>query len=201
MCADDNFLLFLAVIMEAGDVLLMMATEKQINKAMKREKVLVDRSNPLENLLPDEVKGRFRFLPETIYDICKLIGDKLMRNTKRSASLPVLWQILIALRYFATGADYIVIADTFKISKSSVCRCVWSVAVTLANLTHQVIRLPNAQTMLEYKRSFFAIGGIPNITGAVDGCLIRIMRPTENTHEFICRKGWPAINIQVKDQL
>ena len=106
-------------------------------------------------------------------------------------------QILIALRYLATGADFIVIADIFRISKSSVCRCVWAVATALARLSNRIIKFPNQRTLLDYKRSFFSIGGIPNIIGAVDGCLIRIMRPTENTHEFVCRKGWPAINIQV----
>ena len=191
MGADDILAVNMAV------VLLMLHVEKTINKAMKREIVLKDRSNPLENYLPDVVKEKYRFLPQTIYDLCGLIGGALKRRTKRSAAFPILWQVLIALRYLATGADYIVIADTFKISKSSVCRCVWAVCTEIAKKTSALIRLPNKQTQLEYKRAFYAMCGIPSITGAVDGCLIKIMRPTENTHEYICRKGWPAINIQV----
>ena len=174
---------------EPADILLLFSVEKQLNKALKRERVLVDRCNPLEHLLPDEVKAKYRFYPKTIYDICSLIGMELKRKTKRSASLPILWQVLIALRYFASGCEYQVIADTLQVSKPSVCRCVWSVSVALAKLLERVIQVPSDETLLEYKRSYFAIGGIPNITGAVDGCLIRIMRPSENTHEFICRKG------------
>ena len=182
---------------EVGDVALLFSIEKSLDKALKRERVLVDRSNPLESLLPEDVKGRYRFYPKTIYDICGLLKDQLRRRTRHSASFPVLWQILIALRYFASGADFIVIAYLFRISKSSVCRCVWSVAIALCRLSNRVIKMPSDKTLLEYRRSFFTMGGIPNITGIVDGCLVRIMRPTENTHEFICRKGWPALNIQV----
>ena len=166
---------------EVADVAIMLFVEKKIDKALKREKILLDRSNPLEDLLPEEVKDRYRFFPETIYDICKLLAPQLKRKTKRSAAFPVLWQILIALRYFASGSDYIVVGDTFNISKPSVCRCVWDVAIALARLTNRVIKLPNEETMLEYKRMFFAICGIPNITGAVDGCLIRIMSQ-QRTH-------------------
>ena len=182
---------------EVIEVCLLFTIERTIDKALKRERVLVDRSNPIEDLLPDQVKARYRFFPETIYQICNLLQPQLVRKTKRSASFPVLWQILIALRYLASGCDFIVIADTMGVSKSSVCRCVWAVAIALCKLSNRIVKFPSDRTMLEYRRSFFAIGGIPNITGAVDGCLVRIMRPTENTHEFICRKGWPAINIQV----
>ena len=187
-----------AVRMDVAEVFMMFAMEKMIDKAMKRERIMIDRFNPLEDLLPEQVKDWFRFFPETIYEICRLLSGVLQRQTKRSSSFPVLWQVLIAIKYFATGADYVTVGDTFNVSKPSVCHCIWSVAKALARLSNRVVKFPTQNTLLEYKRAFFALGGIPNITGAVDGCLIRIMRPTENTHEFICRKGWPAINIQVR---
>ena len=109
----------------------------------------------------------------------------------------MLWQVLIALRYFATGSNYIVIGDTFGVSKSSVCRCINQVANCFATKSRQFIRIPNANTLLEIKRAFFSLGGIPNVTGAVDGCLIKVMRPKDNTSEFICQNGYAAINIQV----
>ena len=84
-----------------------------------------------------------------------------------------------------------------NVSKSTVCRCVWLVCLALVEQTSKFITFPNAMTRLQVKRSFYAIGRIPNITGAVDGCPIKILRPKENTHEYICRKGWAAINIQV----
>ena len=140
-----------------ADILLMSAVEKSIDKALMRERVLKDRSNPIENLLPEQVKSRYRFLPETIYDICKLIRTRLVRPTRRSCALPVIWQVLIALRYFATGSKYLVVADTLNVSKSSVCRCVWNVALALARLSSQVIKFPNATTRLEIKRSFYIL--------------------------------------------
>ena len=184
---------------DPADIILLLHNEKVIDKAIKRERLPKKRENPLQNLLPEEVKDRYRFYPETIKFICKIVRSKLRHQTKRSVALPVLWQVLIALRYLATGSPYAVIADTFKVSKTTVCRCVWAVTSCLASKSKKYIRMPQSKkTRLDIKRAFYKIGGIPNVTGCVDGCLIRVMRPTENPHEFICRKGWPAINIQVR---
>ena len=182
---------------DIADVVLLIAAENAVSKALKREKLLKDRLNPLENLLPDEVKARYRFFPETIYKICRIVRPAIVRKTKRSAALPVLWQVLLALRFYTTGSYYLVVGDTMKVSKSSVCRCIYSVSMALADKSADVIRLPNRKTCLQLKRAFYALGGIPNVTGCVDGCLIEILRSKNNTKEFISRKGWPAINIQV----
>ena len=183
---------------DIGDVVLLMQTEKALDKALKRERLIKDRSNPLEKLLPDQVKARYRFYPETIYEICKIVRPAVVRKTKRSSALPVLWQVLLALRFFATGSYYLVLGDTMHVSKSSVCRCVYNIAKVLVDIRRKVIKFPNTQTRLQIKRAFYALGGIPNVTGCVDGCLIEILRPKNNTREFISRKGWPAINIQVR---
>ena len=82
---------------EGADVKLLFAAEKSLDKALMRERVLKDRSNPLENLLPNQVKSQYRFFPQTIYEICKIVRPCIERATKRSAALPVLWQVLITL--------------------------------------------------------------------------------------------------------
>ena len=43
-------------------------------------------------------------------------------------------------------------------------------------------------------QGFFNIGGFPNIIGCVDGSLIPIIRPVENEHIYVSRKGFHAIN-------
>ena len=184
---------------DVADVCLMFHTEKVIDKALKCERLPKVRHNPIENLLPEEVKDRYRFEPQTIYEICNLVRAKLVRKTRRSVALPVLWQVLIALRYLATGSPYSVIADTFKVSKPTVCRCVWAFCSAVTSLSRKFIKMPQTKrAKLNIKRAFYKLGGIPNVTGCVDGSLIKIMRPTDNPHEFICRKGYPALNIQVR---
>lgn len=40
--------------------------------------------------------------------------------------------------------------------------------------------------------------GFPNVFGFFDGALIRIQAPTEQEQEFVARKGYHAINVQVR---
>ena len=58
---------------DPGDVILLLDGQEVINRALMRERVMSDRNNPLENLLPEQVKSRYRFFPETLYEICRIV--------------------------------------------------------------------------------------------------------------------------------
>ena len=60
-----------------ADILLMEVVENTLNRALMRERVLKDRSNPLEDLLPKQVKPKYHFEPETIYALCRILHYKL----------------------------------------------------------------------------------------------------------------------------
>lgn len=45
------------------------------------------------------------------------------------------------------------------------------------------------------------ITGFPNVLGCVDGTFVRILSPKEREGEFINRKGFHSLNVQVKSQL
>lgn len=47
------------------------------------------------------------------------------------------------------------------------------------------------------KHEFYQIAGFPNVLGAVDGTLIPIIAPKDNKPEYVCRKGFHAMNVQV----
>lgn len=47
------------------------------------------------------------------------------------------------------------------------------------------------------KYEFYQIAGFSNVLGAVDGILIPIIAPKDNEPEYVCRKGFHAINVQV----
>ena len=57
-----------------------------------------------------------------------LLQDDLTRGTLRSSALPVSLQVLVALRFYATGSFQQTVADTVAISKSTVCRCIKDVS-------------------------------------------------------------------------
>ncbi len=165
-------------------------------------RVWVDRSNPLEAMSAEVIKENYCFCKETLRDITHEIHRILQRATQRSCSLPVLLQVMVALRFFATGGYYHLVGRSEKVSKSSVCKCVHTVAAALVQLTPRFVKLPSTAELPAVKDAFEKKGragrwgGIPGIVGAVDGTLIHIKRPGDNTLDYICQKGFPAINVQ-----
>ena len=179
------------------------ADENDENLNVTVTRYLRDRSNPLENISRQQAKEFYRFYPETLLDLCGILFDGLNRKTKRSSALPVLHQVLVAIRFDTCGAYYHVVGSTIQLSKSSVLRCVHAVAKALTQLTPTFVKLPSLTDLNTIKAEFEKRGrcgrwgGIPGVTGAVDGTLIQIERCCQGTHDFICRKGFPAINVQI----
>ena len=146
----------------------------------------------------EEIRMRFRFNREQISSIITLLQPHLSRFQMGTRPLGADTQILAALRYYASGAHFRVIADSIGIDEKSVRNSVWSVTSLLYNLSSRYIKFPNSQRGLNRAmQSFYAIGGFPNVIGAVDGTLIKIRKPSpERENSFICRKDYHALNVQ-----
>lgn len=121
---------------------------------------LVDRQNPLENLPECEVFQRFRFRPQTILYIAALLNPFIQRDTLRNSPLNPIFQVLITLRYLATGGFYSLISDTFSsISPPSVCRVVRDVCYALCQLSRQFIKMPSGVESDEVISQFYNVAG------------------------------------------
>ncbi|XP_048730425.1 putative nuclease HARBI1 [Ostrea edulis] len=160
-----------------------------------RPRIFQDRSNPLEDLEGDEVFIRFRFRPDTILWIVGLVFDDLQRQTHRNCSLPPLLQVLAALRFLATGSFYNIVGESLGISKSATGRAARMICRLLSSMAARFINFP--ANLDSYKRTFFEIAGFPNVVGCVDGTQIKIKAPSENEGDFINRKGFHSLNIQM----
>jgi hypothetical protein len=101
-------------------------------------------------------------------------------------------QVLTALRYLAKGDFYSEVSDLHGISPSSTSRIIWRVIDALPSL-HNINFPLEGDHIIKTKQSFFKIAGLPNVLGAVDGTLIPIYNSTETM--YVCRKGFPAINV------
>lgn len=156
-----------------------------------------DRSNPLEVLSEDEIFQRYRFRSATIFFICGLISDTLCHQTQRSCPLPPLLQVLAALRFYATGSFYQLIRDSLCVSKSAVGRAVRAVTSLLSALSARFIKFPSQNDISSIRTKFYQLAGFPNVVCCVDGTLIRIRCPVQNEAEFVCRKGYYALNVQM----
>ena len=129
-----------------------------LRRSLNKQRVFLDRFNPLERLRDDaEVKARFRFRRDTIYSILVTLWPFLNRPTKRSCALPPLVVLCAALRFFPSGAFFMVIGDTYFVSPASVCRCVQQVSYGLIQIAPNYIKMPSNEALPVVKQRFYEI--------------------------------------------
>ena len=147
-------------------------------------------------LSENDVKSRFRFGRDSINYLVDLLSDDLARNTARNHALSPLVQVLVALRFFASGSFLEVISDTFGLPKSTVSRCITAVSQALVCRQHMFIVWPDEDRKTVIKQAFFAKNGFPGVIGCIDCTHIRIQLPRVNENDFVNRKGYHSLNIQ-----
>uniref|UniRef100_A0A8C5ER96 Putative nuclease HARBI1 n=1 Tax=Gouania willdenowi TaxID=441366 RepID=A0A8C5ER96_GOUWI len=135
----------------------------------------------------EELYARFRFGNADIKYIAELVRPELQRRTRRSHSMSVEEQVLIALRFYASGSFYQVVGDSIGVDKSTVNKVVKAVSVTLASLVNQFVCFPRDDQISQTKGKFLLLGNMPNTIGVID-CT-----------RYINRKGRHSINIQLVD--
>lgn len=150
-----------------------------------------------EGFTNEELRARYRFGRESIMYITNLLADELRRKTQRNHPLSVVQQVLIALRFYASGSFLQVVGDTVGVDKSTVSRVVTNVSLALVAKQQQYIKWPKDQQELsKLKTSFYDRGRFPCVIGCVDGTHIRIQAPHENENGYVNRKGFHSINVQ-----
>ncbi|XP_047521314.1 putative nuclease HARBI1 [Pieris napi] len=159
--------------------------------------------NPFELYSENEFKRRYRFFKHTVLNvILPLIITNLQPFNNRGLPILPQLQILIALRFYATGCFQMVCGDLNSISQSSVCLIVNKVSAELSKLLPRFVNFPRNMTTV--KRKFEELGksnthhGLNNIIGAIDCTHIKINRPRGITHSeaYRNRKGYFSVNVQ-----
>ena len=148
-------------------------------------------------LSENDVKSRFCFGRDSINYLVDLLSDDLARNTARNHALSPLVQVLVALRFFASGSFLEVIGDTFGLPKSTVSRCITAVSQALVRGQHMFIVWPDEDRKTVIKQAFFAKNGFPGVIRCIDCTHIRIQAPRVNENDFVNRKGYHSLNVQV----
>ena len=106
---------------------------------------LRDRMDPL--ILPDHMLIRQYRLPRpAIMYLADMLSDDLKRVTRRSSPLPVVLQIMAALRFFASGSFQMVVGGTLGVSQSSISRVVRDVINALCRRARQFVKFPTTDT-------------------------------------------------------
>ena len=154
--------------------------------------------NLLDGLSEAEVKSRYRFSRDSIQFITDTFAPDLERPTERNLALKPQEQVLVALRFFASGSFLELVGDTVGgIPKCTVSRIVSRVSTALAQKQKQFIRWTStAAERQEIKQGFFEKGGFPGVIGCIDGTHVRIQGPSAHESDCVNRKGFHSINVQ-----
>ncbi|RUS84009.1 hypothetical protein EGW08_008231 [Elysia chlorotica] len=128
-----------------------------------------------------------------------MVHDSISYRSGRGCGLPSSLQVLIALRFYASGTFQDMIGELIGVSQVTVCRTLKRVTNALYEHIDQHIKLPTQAEANIQKEKFFEMRGMPNIFGCIDGTHIRIQAPTPNDQavQFINRKNYHSINVQV----
>ncbi len=106
-------------------------------------------------------------------NLAHILRDNLQRKTKRSSPLPIILQIMVALRFFAYGSFQAVLNNTVGIGQSSISQIVFNVSRDLSRMVKNFIKFIVAEQIL-IKHKLFEIILFANVLGAVDGTHIAI---------------------------
>ncbi|XP_064468256.1 putative nuclease HARBI1 [Ornithodoros turicata] len=149
--------------------------------------------------------AKFRLCKDAAREVCDAVAGDLQRPQQwRSTTLPVAQRVLMALRFYATGAFLSNIAEEedFLTSKRPVSESIHDVSTAIIrNLAPRYLKFPmSPEEKLRVKRGFYEIAGLPGCLGAIDGTAISIMAPSRTDQRFVdgnyyCHKGYHAINV------
>ncbi|KAE9528791.1 hypothetical protein AGLY_012366 [Aphis glycines] len=166
---------------------------------LPRPRLFRGRINPLEEFDDLDFKCRFRLSKESFGVLMHLIVEYVKHGTKRNVALSPEVQVLITLRYYATGTFQAVIGDHIRVNKSTVCRTIKRVSTAIALLCPQFINMPqSAHERSIVSTGFYKIRNFPRVIGAIDCTHIRIQSPNSDIGErFGNRKGYFSFNVQI----
>lgn len=172
--------------------------DHELPRRVRRIRFIREREDPFILLNDFEFKCRFRLNKQTVTFLVHTIGNAIQPNTHRNKSLDAQSQILIALRFYATGSFLQLIGDYIHVHKSTISRIIQRVTHKISLLSRRYIKMPSTnEELLATKQGFYNICGFPRVVGVVDCTHIKIQSPGGRQAElYRNRKGYFSINVQ-----
>ena len=149
---------------------------------LRMNRIFRDRSHPFEAFNDEKLFRKFRFRRQDIIAITDDI-ERDINIASRSGSLSPLLQVLVTLRYYASGSFLDVCGELLGIDQSTVSRTVIQITEAFLRQVHNHVRLPNRLQADRTKAKFYDTNGFPNVVGCIDGTQIRIQAPSENEQQ------------------
>ncbi|KAK3881936.1 hypothetical protein Pcinc_013660 [Petrolisthes cinctipes] len=91
-------------------------------------------------------------------------------NNRRGLRISPELQVLVTLRYVATGNYQLTLGDCTDMSQPSVSKIVKNVCIAIASLAREYIKFPNPASEGEIMQQFSDFAGMPGVIGWGAGC-------------------------------
>ncbi|CAM6096199.1 unnamed protein product [Calypogeia fissa] len=153
---------------------------------------------------PENFRELFRISPNLFFHICEMVRDEMLSDTPRSLRvlpnrvLTVERQVAIAIRRLATGNQFLGIADSFGVSKSTAVKVTWKFIVAFIKKARPLhLQWPNVEQMQQIKDGFRTQWGFPNCCGVVDGTHFTVEFPKgEDVTQYCDHQNHVSISMQ-----
>ncbi|KAL7291868.1 hypothetical protein TKK_0014429 [Trichogramma kaykai] len=106
-------------------------------------------------------------------------------------------QLIITIRFLATGLSYADLGHSFAMAKSKVCVLVGEVLQALW-ITLQPIHLPmpTSDTLIDAAQDFYLLSDLPQCVGALDVCHVRVRKPPHSGSRYYNFKRYYSMTLQ-----
>ncbi|KAK3886761.1 hypothetical protein Pcinc_009081 [Petrolisthes cinctipes] len=173
--------------------------EQQPPLRVRQPRVFRERNDVLNELSDNELIKRYRLDREGIIFVTDLVRPVLLRPTVANKALTPEQKVIITLRYVATAKMQLCNGDDLGVSQQTVSRVISETldALCAQPIFKRFIKFPPIQQLQQKKEQFREVAGFPEVVGAIDGTHIRIVKPSEFEVEYVNRKRYHSINVQV----
>jgi nuclease HARBI1 len=104
----------------------------------------------------EELKKKFRLSKRVVFKLTNILNSNLVSPTKQNCAIYPLVQVLIALRFYATGTFQSVLGDLFNVTQPTVSRIVKKVTKEIAQLSRDIIKMPETvEDVRKIKSGFY----------------------------------------------
>ncbi|XP_030253201.1 putative nuclease HARBI1 [Sparus aurata] len=167
-----------------------------IRNALRRKRIFQPRLDILS--FPEEyLFERYRFSSNSIIYLENILQPHITNLTQSGRALTSLQILCIALLFFANGSFLYNIGDAEHFGKATLCRAVRKVTLALKCLLPMMVVFPGHKPVGNINEEFHRIAGFPNVIGCIDGTQIPITAPKENEGDYVNRKSFHSINVQI----
>ncbi|KAH6945030.1 hypothetical protein HPB50_006917 [Hyalomma asiaticum] len=161
----------------------------------------------VESVVPTYLDFEFRKLFRLSRSTCGALVDEFAASrfypegVRGRPQLSAEKTFLIALSYIGSQQTMYQIADKFNVSESSVHVSICRVLNFLFSISEREIRWPDHDEKERNKAAFSKLvrrgrSPLPDVIGAIDGCHVRIAKPTESEQSYYNRKKFHSIILQ-----